>query len=178
MFAKVEEQFGEVTNFARVFAHRPDVFKAWAALNGAIRGNMDRRRYELATVAAARVLRSSYCSLAHAKVLRDRFYAAPELLDIVIDPERAELSPVDLEVMRFSEQVARDAASIAEEDVDRLREHGLTDLEILDVALAAAARCFFAKTLDAVGAQPDASYRTSLEPDLQEALTTGRSIAD
>jgi hypothetical protein len=46
------------------------------------------------------------------------------------------------------------------------------------VALAAAARCFFSTVLDATGTEPDAAYRTELEPDLRRALTVGRPIAD
>ncbi len=60
--------------------------------------------------------------------------------------------------------------------VDALRRHGLSDPEILDVALAAAARAFFTKTLDGVGVQPDAAYM-GLEPALRDALTVGRAIA-
>lgn len=47
----------------------------------------------------------------------------------------------------------------------------------MDVILAAAARCLFSKTLDALGVRPDASYR-DLEPDLRDALVVGRPIAD
>jgi hypothetical protein len=47
----------------------------------------------------------------------------------------------------------------------------------MDVVLAAAARRFFSKTLDALGVRPDTSYR-ELEPDLREALVVGRPIAD
>jgi hypothetical protein len=39
-----------------------------------------------------------------------------------------------------------------------VRSQGLTDPEIFDVALAAAARSFFSKSLDAMGAQPDPEY--------------------
>jgi hypothetical protein len=53
------------TNYERAFAKRPDVFAAWQQLNGAIKAGMDLRRHELATLAAARRLRSSYCALAH-----------------------------------------------------------------------------------------------------------------
>jgi len=59
-----------------------------------------------------------------------------------------------------------------------LRKAGLTDDAILDVALAAAARCFFSTVLDATGTEPDAAYRTELEPDLRQALTVGRPIAE
>jgi hypothetical protein len=44
------------------------------------------------------------------------------------------------------------------------------------VALAAGARCFFSKVLDAMAVEPDAAYHTVLEPDLREALAIGRPI--
>jgi hypothetical protein len=46
----------------------------------------------------------------------------------------------------------------------------------MDVVLAAAARCFFSKTLDGIGVLPDASYG-ELDADLREALVVGRPIA-
>jgi hypothetical protein len=57
-----------------------------------------------------------------------------------------------------------------------LRAHGLSDDEILDVVLAATIRCFFSKTLDALGVQPDASFG-ELDPAFREPLTVGRPIA-
>ena len=56
------------TNHERAFAERPEVYAAWQQLNGSIKAGMDLRRYELATLAAARRLRSSYCCLAHGSV--------------------------------------------------------------------------------------------------------------
>ena len=44
------------------------------------------------------------------------------------------------------------------------------------MVLAAAARCFFSTVLDAVGAQPDATY-AQVDGPLREALTVGRPIA-
>jgi len=61
------------TNYECAFAERPEVYAAWVQLNGAIKAGMDPRRYELATLAAARRLRSSYCCLAHGTVLQERF---------------------------------------------------------------------------------------------------------
>jgi alkylhydroperoxidase family enzyme len=61
------------TNYERAFEVRPAVYAAWQQLNGAIKAEMDLRRYELATLAAARRLRSSYCCLAHGTVLAERF---------------------------------------------------------------------------------------------------------
>jgi uncharacterized peroxidase-related enzyme len=138
---------------------------------------MDLRRYELATLAAARRLRSSYCSLAHGAVLADRFLAPEQVRDAAVDHRNAGLEPVDIAVMDLAEKVAGDASSITSDDLVPLRDLGFTDPEILDVILAAAARCFFSKVLDATGARPDVAFH-ALDPDLRAALTVGRPIAE
>jgi alkylhydroperoxidase family enzyme len=163
------------TNLERAFAERPDVYAAWGQLNGAVKAGMDLRRYELATLAAARRLRSSYCCLAHGTVLMERF--GEPVREIALDHRNAGLDEVDVAVMDFAERVVDDATSISDAELQRLRDLGLSDTDILDVALAAAARCFFAKTLDAVGVRPDASFR-DLDSDVREALVVGRPIAD
>jgi uncharacterized peroxidase-related enzyme len=168
---------GDVPNYARVFALRPAVMDAWEGLNRSIRAGMDRRRYELATLAAARILRSSYCALAHGTVLRDRHLGREALYRVASDHHHAGLDPVDVAVMDFAEKVAGTPTEVTAADVETLRGHGLSDTEIFDVALTAAARCFFSTVLDAVGAEPDAAYRTTLEPELLDVLTVGRAIA-
>ena len=169
------ERLGYVPNYFKVLAHRPAAFAAWKQLVSAVKGPMDERRYELATLAAARRLRSSYCSLAHGKVLAEKFYSADDVVGIASGTYP--LDEVDAAVMEFAARVAQDASSVTQADVDRLRELDLSDEEVVDVALAAAIRSFFTKTLDSLGAQPDASFR-ELEPSLRETLTVGRAIAD
>ena len=136
---------------------------------------MDLRRYELATFAAAQRLRSSYCSLAHGNVLLERF--GEPVVEIARDRRAAGLDDVDLAVMDLAERVVDDATSIGDQDLQPLRDLGLSEPEIMDVVLAASARCFFSKTLDALGVRPDASYR-ELDPALRDALVVGRPIAD
>jgi alkylhydroperoxidase family enzyme len=161
----------DAANMEKVFALRPDVLRAWQGLNESIKATADFRRHELATLAAARRLRSSYCCLAHGKVLAEQFY------DYETVPRLPEgLDGADRAVMAFAGKVVDDATSITQADVDELRGHGLTDAEIADVVLAAAARCFFSKTLDALGAQPDAAY-AELPAAMRDALTVGRPIA-
>jgi uncharacterized peroxidase-related enzyme len=177
MYETDREIFGHVPNLTRAFSHRPDVYAAWRQLNGAIKANMDLRRYELATVAAARRLRSSYCTLAHGSVLMGKFIAPDELAAIVSDHHAAGLDPVDVAVMDLADKVAQDATSVTQADIDALRAHGLSDADVFDVIAAAAARCFFSKVLDGVGARPDAKY-AELDAPLRETLTVGRPIAD
>lgn len=162
------------TNFERAFTERPEVYAAWQQLNGAIKARMDLRRYELATFAAAQRLRSSYCSLAHGKVLRDQLGEQPA----EIARDRSTLDPVDRAVMDLAEEVVGDATSISDSDVQPLRELGLSETDIMDIVLAASARCFFSKTLDALGVLPDASYADEFPPDELDVLVAGRPIAE
>jgi uncharacterized peroxidase-related enzyme len=168
--------WGFLPNFTRAYSHRPGVYAAWKGLNGSIKANMDERRYEIATLAAARRLRSSYCSLAHGRVLA-RIIPASVVQDIALGRPSNELDEVDMAVIDVADKVATDATTVAQADIERLRRLGLSDAEILDVVLAAAARCFFSKVLDAVGCDPDADFNDLIEPGLREALTVGRPIA-
>lgn len=168
---------GRVPNYTRACSHRPAVYNAWRGLIESINGGMDKRRYELVTPPAARRLRSSYCALAHGSILLDDGMAdAEQLTAIAQDHHAAGLDEVDIAVMDLADKVVQDATAVTQADIDRLRALGLSDAEIFDVVAAAAARCFFSKTLDALGVQPDARF-ADLEPAaLREELTVGRPI--
>jgi uncharacterized peroxidase-related enzyme len=177
LFAADLAEDGYVANMTRLFARRPDVLAGWVHLLTAIRDGMDRRRYELVTVAAARRLRSSSCMLAHGQVLAEQFLEPSAVRAIALDHRSAGLDPADVAVMDLAGKVVDDATSVTQEDVDRLRDLGLADDEVFDVVAAAAVRCFLTKMLDALGVQPDSAF-ARLEPaDLRDALVVGRPIA-
>ena len=108
-------------------------------------------------------------------MLAERF--GEPVAQIAVNHRAAGLDEIDVAVMDLAEQVVDDATSISEADLQRLRDLGLSHQEIMDVILAAAARCFFSKALDALGVRADSSYR-ELEPGLRQALVVGRPIAD
>ena len=78
--------------------------------------------------------------------------------------------------MELADKVAGDATAVTQADIDRLRDLGLSDVEIFDVVATAAVRCFWSTALDALGVLPDASF-AELEPGLRDALTVGRPIS-
>lgn len=176
MYERAQANLGYVPNYAKVFSLRPEVMGAWSGLLASIRGHMDLRRYELVTLATARALHSSYCMLAHGTILRRQFYGPEQLAAIAGGTADAGLEPAEAAMMAFAERVAKDASSITASDVEGLRAHGFTDAEIFDIAAAAAARCFFSKLLDALGAEPDSVY-LELEDDLRRRLTPGRPVS-
>lgn len=170
-----QKSWGYVPNFTKTFAHRPDVYRAWQRLNATIKSSMDLRRYELATVAAAGALRSSYCTLAHGRMLAEQLMGSEAVIQLLTDRESAPLDAAERAVVAFAEKVATAADQVTQGDIDELRARGLSDEEIFDVTLAAGARCFFSKVLDATGTEPDAAFQ-DLTPQLREALTVGRAI--
>jgi hypothetical protein len=155
------------SNYERAFADRPEVYAAGRRTARREDGPAPLRACDARRGAAAC---SSYCCLAHGLVLQS--------FDEPVTGDRSTTAPpsdeVDIAVMDLAGRRRRYAIGVASEP---LRDLGLTETEIMDVVLAAAARCFFSKTLDAVGVQPDASYH-ALEPALRDALVVGRPIAE
>ncbi|WP_109472789.1 carboxymuconolactone decarboxylase family protein [Ornithinimicrobium cavernae] len=177
-YAEQKAAWGFLPNYAACFAARPEVARAWAVLNLTIRGGMDRRRFEIATIAAARARRSTYCTTAHSTFLRDVCGDAQAVLAIGADPTGAALDPVDAAVFRFATTVATDASAVDQADVDELRRHGLSDTDVADVVLAVAARLFFTSVLDGLGAQLDVQTAQQFDDELLASMIVGRPPAD
>lgn len=164
--------------YERAFATRPEVYAAWRGLAGTILAGMDARLCEVATLGAARALRSTYCSLAHGAVLLERHLDEQALLGLVDAADTGavdEAANRDEAVAAFAARVARSGPDIDQADIDALLAHGLTEQEVLDIVLAAAARCFFSTVLDATGTLADADLAERLGSGLTAALASGRS---
>jgi uncharacterized peroxidase-related enzyme len=170
--------WGFLPNFATVFSTRPEVAKAWSMLNKTVRDGMDRRRFEIATIGAARALRSTYCTAAHSKFLRDECDDEPTMIAIAENPSGDGLAEQDRAVYNFAAKVAMDASSIGQHDVDVLRGLGLTDADVADVVFAAAARSFFTRVLDGLGAQLDVQTAGTFAPGILDSMVVGRPVAD
>jgi alkylhydroperoxidase family enzyme len=106
-------------------------------------------------------------------LLRSGIFTGEELQAIARDYRHAGLPPAEVAMMAFAEKIAADANRVSAGDIDELRRHGFSDPEILDIALTAAARCFFSKVLDGVGAAPDDAFM-SLDENLRRTLAVGR----
>jgi uncharacterized peroxidase-related enzyme len=168
--------WGFLPDYAGCFSTRPDVAQAWTTLNLSLRGGMDRRRFEIATIAAARALRSTYCTVAHAAFLRDACADLATVTELARHPDGSTLSGQDAAVYAFATRVATDAASTTQADVDVLRAAGLSDADVADVVLAVGARAFFATVLDGLGARLDPETAGTFDPPVLEAMVVGRPV--
>jgi len=158
---------GYVPEHTRVMAVNPEAYKAWEELVGAIARPMGMRRYELVTLAAARGVKSEHCLLAHGnKSLR--YVEEDELTRIARDYRTAGLPENEVAMMEFAEKVSTASHEMTDADSQRLRDLGYTDREIVDIALAAAARNYFSRAIQALGVAVDVP--PGLPDTLREAL--------
>jgi uncharacterized peroxidase-related enzyme len=174
MYARQQERWGYVPNYAKLFSHRPGLMKYWGAMQEEIRRQLDPRRYELVTLAVASTLRSSACSLVHGTELAG-YYSETEIKAIVRGGTLSELSAADQAMIIFARKIAVDAASVTAGDIARLQSHGFSDTEIFDIVSVAAARAFFTKMLDGLGSEADSVF-LKVNDTLRKALVVGRPI--
>ena len=176
MYEENSADFGYLPNYVQAFSLRPDVMTAWGQFLGTLSHYMDARRYELVTVAAARALHSSYCMLAHGSIMLQELFSTEQLTRIAQDYQTADLTPAEVAMMAYAEQIVLDATAVTQAHIDTLHQHGFSDLEIFEIATVAAARCFMSKTVDALGTEPDFEFM-ALDQTLRQALTVGRPIS-
>jgi hypothetical protein len=174
MYERQQGAWGYVPNYAKSFSHRPEVMARWGQLLAEIRRPLDDRTFELVTLAAAIELKHTPCSLAHGKSLTP-FFSNDEICSMARQEPVEALTEAEEEMMRFSRKVASDASTVTAADVQKLKDHGLSDADVFDVAVTSAGRAFFTKVLDAVGSLPDAGF-TAIDEGLRAQLTVGKPI--
>jgi len=170
LYAEDLEDFGYVPPHTRVMALNPEAVRAFEALIRSVAPGLGMRRYELVTLAAAGAIGSGACRLAHGN--KSLKYIDPDELERVArDFRTAGLPPEEVAMMEFAERLSRDSSTMTERDAVVLREHGFSDREIVDIALAAAARNFYSRSLHALDVEVDVP--PGLDPQLKDALLAG-----
>ena len=162
-------------NHEKLLMVRPRVLAAWDGLLNAIKETQDVRTYELATLSAAKKLKSSYCVLAHGSVLAEQEMSMEDVTDIISTGSSEKLSEKDKAVIGFAGKVAEFPDQMTQSDVDELRDLDFSDSEIFDIAATAAARSFLTRLMDSLGLQPDSHY-SSLPESVKNKLVVGRPI--
>ena len=174
MYDRQKSFWGFVPNYARVFCWRPEIMGLWAQLQAGIKRNMDKRRFELITFAAAHTLRSTLCSLAHGRALT-AFFSMEDVQLMARGASPASLTAAEAAMMSFARKVARGAFAIAPGDVTELKKHGFTDAEVFDIAATVAARAFWTGVIESLGVEAEPPL-LELEPEFRRTLACGRPL--
>lgn len=171
LYAEDIEDLGYVPSHTRVMAVNPEAVRAFENLIRAIARPMDKRRYELVTLAASAGTKSAHCRLAHGNMslkYMDEDTIVSASTDYINSPD---LTDAEKAMMAFAERVSTNSPTMTDADSLVLREHGFSDREIVDIALAAAARNYYSRAIQALAV--DIDVPPALSDRLKAALLTG-----
>jgi uncharacterized peroxidase-related enzyme len=161
LFAKARERIGFVPNVFRVYGFRPERLRTWFAhfkqLHEATE-NLSVAEREMIAVAVSMANGCLYCLAAHGAALREAL-GDPILADrITLDHRREGLDARRTAILDYAVKVTQRPLECAPEDIDALREHGLTTEEAWDVAEIAAMYNFTNRMALATGMLPNREY--------------------
>ena len=161
LFAKARERIGFVPNVFRAYAWRPERFRPWFDhFRSLHEGSEHLSEAEREMIAVAVSMENSclYCLVAHGAALREHLGDPVRADRITLDYRRADLTPRQRAILDWAVRITREPTTCEEEQLDALREHGLTDEEIWDVAEIAAMYNFTNRLAMATGQMPNEEY--------------------
>lgn len=169
-------EHGFVMNLTRVWAHQPDVHRAYVALvtSAAEAAGLSMRDRGVLVTALASTMGDAYCSLAWGGRLAAEVGEATAVAVLAGSDEG--LDDREQALAAWARAVARDPSGTSAQDVDRLRAVGFSDAEVVAATVYVAARLAFSSVNGALGAHPDAGLRASAPPGVVAAITWGRPI--
>ena len=152
IYASDLASMGSVMEATECWSARPDMLAPVEHLLHQMRNgfSLGLLNFRLITFVAAKSVPSSYCSHVYFKSLSGMI-GRDQALEVQRDFRNAQLSPQQIEMLAYAEQITLDASKIRPDTIERLRHVGLSDLNIADIALAASFRNFMSRYFDAVG---------------------------
>ncbi|MBO3746806.1 hypothetical protein J5X84_12075 [Streptosporangiaceae bacterium NEAU-GS5] len=169
---------GYVMNVSLIWGYRPSLQEG---LFGLLRDitkeyELTMRQRGILVAACASAFGDSYCALKWGTRLAAE--SDTRTASEVLRGEDIGLSDAERAMAAWARKVARDPNAVVEADVQRMRDCGWEDAEIFAITVFVALRIAFSTVNDALGARPDAGLRQTTPPDILEAVTFGRPIAD
>lgn len=161
LFAKARDTLGFVPNVFRAYSYRPERLSAWFGHYRQLHeptANLGEADREMIAVVVSAWNRCTYCIVAHghalAEALDDRVLADY----IATNWRHAGLDERRRAICEYAEKLTVRPHEVTEADLHRLRDVGLSDEEIWDVAEIASMYNFTNRMALAVGQQPNEEY--------------------
>lgn len=165
LFAKARETIGFVPNVFRSYSYRPERLSAWFAHYRQLHEpteHLDAADREMIAVVVSAYNRCTYCIVAHGHALAEALGAGAAsrvLADYVATNWRhAGLDERRSAICDYAEKLTARPHEVTEQDLHRLRQVGLSDDEVWDVAEIAAMYNFTNRMALALGQQPNEEY--------------------
>jgi alkylhydroperoxidase family enzyme len=132
------------------------------------------RERGILVAACASTLGDSYCSLAWGTKLAAK--ADAQLAAGVLRGDDSGLTEPERAMATWVRRVANDPNGTSAQDVQGLRDAGFSDADIFAMTVYVALRIALSTVNDALGARPDAQFRTLAPAAVLDAVTFGRPI--
>ena len=157
----ISKRIGFVPNVARLLAVTPSHFVGWwRYFDELMRGpsGLTKTQREMIAVVISAESRCPYCTAAHAAALRLRTKDA-ELVDrLAVNYRHVALDPPDRALLDFAVKLTKTPEDCGQTDIDRLREFGYTDEDILHIVEVTAIFNYNVRLATATGLFPNAEY--------------------
>jgi uncharacterized peroxidase-related enzyme len=162
LFAKAEEKLGLIPNVFKVFALAPEHFLRWFAyydyLMRSEESALSRAEREMIALVVSSENRCEYCLASHGAYYRELTGDSLAADLLTHNYRRAALSPRERAMCDFAVKLTRDSYTMSEADLAPLREVGLSDEAIFELAQVAAMFNFTNRLANALGWKPNEQY--------------------
>lgn len=158
---EVQEKAGFIPNVFLALAHRPDEFRAFFAYHDALMlkdGNLSKGEREMIVVATSALNQCLYCVVAHGALVRI-YEKQPLLADqVAVNYLKADLTPRQKAILAYATKVCERSHEVGDDDYVTLRQHGLDDEDIWDIAAITAFFGMSNRIANAVSMRPNDEF--------------------
>ena len=135
---------GVPNNFVTSQSERPDILAATLIFADKIvmRGLLPPTVKQMIAMTIAMQNNCRYCTRLHTSALEGMGVSQEVIQSCASDPDLAELPPSQRAILKLALKTSRDPLEVTDDDLQTLREFGLNDAEIMEVAMMAAAENF------------------------------------
>src|SRR3954469_11636306 len=161
IFAEMRAKPGFVPNVYQAYSLRPQQLRGFIALYDAIMNEasgLTKAEREMIAVAVSAQNHCFYCLTSHGAVLRIR--AKDEVLadTIAANYRAASLTQRQRAMLDLAVKITDDSATIGDQDLATLRDHGFTDEDIMDIIQTAALFNYSNRVASALDLRPNREY--------------------
>ena len=157
----------KISDYVLVLAHDPEALAARTPLFNGIMydpGGLDRAGRELGATAASFLNRCIYCAAVHAS-RHAQITGSPETMRrLFLDGPEADIGARDRAILRFALALSECPPQIGPDDIASLAEAGLSDEEIVDLALSTALFGWANRLMHPLGDPVDDHPRPAADP--------------
>jgi uncharacterized peroxidase-related enzyme len=140
LYDEITKKRGKLSNIMKVHSLKPTSMKAHMDLYLSImfeKSNISRSDRELIAVVVSSLNQCEYCVRHHAEALQHYWKDSVKVNEVIKDFQSVELPEKTRSMLQYVTTLTTSPQDVRKEDIDKLRNVGFTDSDILDINLIA-----------------------------------------